>query len=120
MKDSVASVVRAYLDVVILSLLEKGDSYGYAVIREVERVSGGACILQEGPLYIEFRRIEQAGWKGRSLGPAAVYDRQALVLVNKGGATGADIQKLCEAIRKDVAERFGTLLEPEVNLINNS
>ena len=62
MKDSVASVVRAYLDVVILSLLEKGDSYGYAVIREVERVSGGACILQEGPLYIEFRRMEQAGW----------------------------------------------------------
>ena len=64
--------------------------------------------------------IEQAGWKGKSLGPAAVHDRQALVLVNKGGATGADIQKLCEAIRKDVAERFGTLLEPEVNLINNS
>lgn len=61
--------------------------------------------------------IEQAGWKGRSLGAAAVHDRQALVLVNKGGATGQDIQRLCEAIQKDVAERFGIELEPEVNMI---
>ncbi len=61
--------------------------------------------------------IEQAGWKGRSLGPAAVHDRQALVLVNKGGATGKDIQRLCEAITKDVNERFGIELSPEVNFI---
>lgn len=61
--------------------------------------------------------IEQTGWKGKSLGPAAVHDRQALVLVNKGGATGRDIQRLCEAIQKDVANKFGIELEPEVNLI---
>ena len=61
--------------------------------------------------------IEQAGWKGKSLGPAAVHDRQALVLVNKGGASGSDIQRLCEAIKKDVKERFGIELEPEVNFI---
>ena len=61
--------------------------------------------------------IEQAGWKGRSLGPAAVHDRQALVLVNKGGAKGHDIQRLCEAIKKDIQERFGIELEPEVNFI---
>lgn len=61
--------------------------------------------------------IEQAGWKGRSLGPAAVHDRQALVLVNKGGATGKDIQRLCEAVKKDVADKFGVELEPEVNFI---
>ena len=61
--------------------------------------------------------IEQAGWKGKSLGPAAVHDRQALVLVNKGGASGRDIQRLCEAIKKDVYERFGINLEPEVNFI---
>ena len=61
--------------------------------------------------------IEQAGWKGRSLGPAAVHDRQALVLVNKGGATGQDIKRLCEAVKKDVSERFGIELEPEVNFI---
>lgn len=61
--------------------------------------------------------IEQAGWKGKSLGPAAVHDRQALVLVNKGGASGRDIQRLCEAIKKDVKERFDINLEPEVNFI---
>ena len=61
--------------------------------------------------------IEQAGWKGKSLGPAAVHDRQALVLVNKGGASGHDIQRLCEAIKKDVKERFDINLEPEVNFI---
>ena len=63
--------------------------------------------------------IEQAGWKGKSLGPAAVHDRQALVLVNKGGATGRDIQRLSEAIQKDVNERFGIELEPEVNFITS-
>ena len=61
--------------------------------------------------------IEQAGWKGKSLGPAAVHDRQALVLVNKGGATGRDIQRLCEAVQKDVTDKFGIALEPEVNII---
>ncbi len=61
--------------------------------------------------------IEQAGWKGKSLGPAAVHDRQALVLVNKGGASGNDILRLCEAIKKDVEARFGIELEPEVNFI---
>jgi UDP-N-acetylmuramate dehydrogenase len=63
--------------------------------------------------------IEQAGWKGKSLGPAAVHDRQALVLVNKGGASGSDIQRLCEAIQKDINERFGIELEPEVNFITS-
>ena len=61
--------------------------------------------------------IEQAGWKGRSLGPAAVYDRQALVLVNRGGATGADIIRLADAIIKEVKERFGITLSTEVNYI---
>ena len=63
--------------------------------------------------------IEQAGWKGKSLGPVAVHDRQALVLVNKGDASGKDIQRLCEAIQKDVFEQFGIELSPEVNLIES-
>lgn len=61
--------------------------------------------------------IEQAGWKGRSLGPAGVHDRQALVLVNRGGATGADIVRLCQQIQKDVFELFGIHINPEVNII---
>ncbi len=74
---------------------------------------GGGTKLAAGWL------IEQAGWKGKSLGPAAVHDRQALVLVNKGGASGRDVMKLCNAIRKDVADRFGIELEPEVNVIGS-
>ncbi len=61
--------------------------------------------------------IEHAGWKGRSMGPAAVYERQALVLVNKGGATGADILALANAITDSVKEKYGILLNPEANLI---
>ncbi len=61
--------------------------------------------------------IEQCGWKGRALGPAAVYDRQALVLINLGHATGSDILRLCRAIQADVRSRFGIAIEPEVNIV---
>lgn len=61
--------------------------------------------------------IEKTGWKGRSLGPAAVYDKQALVLVNKGGATGADVRHLADTIIADVKQKFGITLSTEVNYI---
>ena len=61
--------------------------------------------------------IELCGWKGRSLGRAGVHDKQALVLVNRGGATGAEVVTLCETIRKDVREKFGIDIHPEVNII---
>lgn len=61
--------------------------------------------------------IEQCGWKGKTLGRAGVHDKQALVLVNKGGATGNEILRLCETVKADVLERFGIEISSEVNII---
>lgn len=61
--------------------------------------------------------IDQCGWKGKSLGPAAVHDKQALVLVNCGGAQGSDIIALSDAVRASVREKFGIDIHPEVNFV---
>ncbi len=57
--------------------------------------------------------IEQAGWKGRRLGPVGMYEKQALVLVNLGGATAADVLTLEKAVQADVYTLFGIELEAE-------
>jgi UDP-N-acetylmuramate dehydrogenase len=61
--------------------------------------------------------IEQCGWKGKSLGRTGVHDKQALVLVNLGGATGADVVALSKAVRQAVSDKFGIDIHPEVNFI---
>lgn len=61
--------------------------------------------------------IDRAGWKGRTLGRAGVWPRQALVLYNTGGCTGDEVATLARAIQQDVNDKFGVTLEPEAIII---
>ena len=63
--------------------------------------------------------IEQCGWKGARRGDAGVYDKHALVLVNHGRASGADLWSLATEIRQSVFERFKIMIEAEVNVLRD-
>lgn len=85
-------------------LAEYPDMPHYEIDEEHEKIPAGWM-------------IDQCGWKGKTLGKAGVHSKQALVLVNKGCATGQDIVNLCETIQKDVKNKFGIDIHPEVNII---
>lgn len=61
--------------------------------------------------------IDQCGWKGRSIGNAGVHAKQALVLINKGGATAQEIVHLANEVVRSVKDKFGIEIHPEVNFI---
>lgn len=61
--------------------------------------------------------IDRAGWKGHDRGTHGVHDRQALVLVHHGGASGAELLTLAQDVQRDVADKFGVTLEREVNVL---
>ena len=61
--------------------------------------------------------IDRAGWRGKTHGGAGVYEKQSLVLVNRGDATTRDITELADKICRSVKEIYDIDLSPEVNYI---
>ncbi|TAF32504.1 MAG: UDP-N-acetylmuramate dehydrogenase [Cytophagales bacterium] len=61
--------------------------------------------------------IEQCGWKGKKIGQAGVYEHQALVLVNHGNASAAELMALAKQIQHDVYQKFAVHIVPEVNVV---
>ena len=61
--------------------------------------------------------IEQCGWKGKRIGNVGVYEKQALVLINYGNATGKEILEFANSIQQSVYKKFGVSLEFEVNVV---
>ena len=61
--------------------------------------------------------IEQCGWKGKRFGPTGIHEKQSLVLVNYGQASGRDILELADRISEDVKSKFGVHLIREVNVV---
>lgn len=61
--------------------------------------------------------IEQCGWKGKDMGKAGVYEKQALILVNRAGASGVEVARLANEVKKSVFMTFGVWIEPEVYVI---
>jgi UDP-N-acetylmuramate dehydrogenase len=74
-------------------------------------IGGGRCKLAAGWL------IDACGLKGHARGQAAVYERQALVLVNRGGASGQDVLELAREVQARVQQKFGVALEPEPAIV---
>lgn len=61
--------------------------------------------------------VESLGWKGKRVGNTGTYEHQALIIVNHGGASGAEIWDHAQRIAQSVSDRYGIELEPEVNII---
>jgi UDP-N-acetylmuramate dehydrogenase len=93
-------------------------SYGHFLVIRLRNPQVPSYMLGEGRVKIPAGwLIEQCGWKGKDLGGYGVHDRQALVLVNRGGGSGEAINQLSKDIQESVFERFHIELEREVNLI---
>ena len=92
-------------------LQKKYEKIPYFKEGDLTKIPAGWLIEQCGP------RQGGASWKGYRMGNVGVHERQALVLVNHGGATGKEILELASEIIKSVKDKFGLELVPEVNLI---
>jgi UDP-N-acetylmuramate dehydrogenase len=94
------------------------DSATYEVLRE-RNPDIVAYPQEHGVKLAAAWLIDQSGWRGFRNARVGVHNRQALVLINHSGGTGADILELAETIRQSVAERFGVTLEMEPGIVGS-
>ena len=90
------------------------------VARELKKLYPDIPLYPAGPDFVKIAAgwlIDKAGWKGKSIGKAAVHDKQALVIINIDDASGKDIFKLSEIVTKDVLRKFNIELEREVQVV---
>lgn len=98
----------------------KNPAITRARIREIKEKFTGITVFEMPDATYKISAgwmIEQCGYKGKSYETHGVYDKQALILINKGGAVGADIVKLADEIKTAVFEKFNILLEEEVVIL---
>jgi UDP-N-acetylmuramate dehydrogenase len=94
----------------LAELLEKYPEIPHFEEEEMQKIPAGWLIEQCGP-------SEEVSWKGYRIGNVGVHEKQALVLVNYGGATGQEVLGLVNKIIISVKEKFGLELVPEVNIV---
>lgn len=80
-----ADVIRGHTDAVILAQLVRGDSYGYAINKRIEGLSGGEFVLKEATLYTAFRRLEDSGYIASYWGDEAVGARRRYYKITEAG-----------------------------------
>lgn len=126
--EQVAEVVTEIRDSKLPNPKEIGSA-GSFFKNPVVTISQRDALLRRYPKLVSFEydeshyklaagwMIEQCGWKGKSIGKAGVYEKQALVLVNRGGCTGDEVITLAKAITADVEDKFGVRLEPEAIIL---
>ena len=83
-------------------------------------VSAASCgsAFKRPPGHYAGTLIEQAGLKGFSVGGAQVSEKHAGFVINRGGATAADVRALLDAVRATVLEKYGVELEPEIRILS--
>ena len=125
--SQVAATVRGVRDAKLPNPKQIGSAGSFfknpvVSVAEYERVAAAfpgivAHAVDNGYKLAAGWMIENCGWKGRDKGNVGVYEKQALVLVNRGGCSGRDVRELADEIIADVEKRFGVRLECEAIFI---
>ncbi|MBQ8383398.1 MAG: helix-turn-helix transcriptional regulator [Clostridia bacterium] len=101
-----SDLLRGNTETVILSLLEKGDSYGYEINKGISRLSGGEYELKEATLYCAFRRMEEAGYISSYWGSEERGARRRYYRITETGREALAAQRRAWIAARDLLDRI--------------